>query len=236
MKAFTASTLDFRKHSPQAITPQSNLSSEEESDLFQQWDEDLKRGATFNARLANLDADDAFDLAQEARIKVLSVFRRRKIINERYIRVVIKNSMLTARTRLRNIREGGREVKIADRLTERIIKNPFVFSIEPETSVQQEKNDSSPDESAGYDDAPIRIRQKELPPPSDEADIMAVTKIRKWLEKLPGNLRAIYEALYVAGLSQREVAANLKISQPRVAQLHQQLLAQGKQDLASLIA
>lgn len=234
MKALPSSILYPRKPLPKAITPQCNLSLEENV-LFQQWDEDVKRAATYNARLSGLDKDDACDLAQEARIKLLMGFRRRRIVDERYLRVLIKNSMLTSRGRLKRIRDAGREGRYEDHLAEGVTKNPFVFSVESEALARQEENDA-PSEESSYHHAPMHVRKKDLPPPSSEPDLLAIAKIRKWIEKLPGNLRAIYEVLYVNGLPQRAAAAELNISQPRVAQLHQLLLIRGKKELANLVA
>jgi DNA-directed RNA polymerase specialized sigma subunit len=51
---------------------------------------------------------------------------------------------------------------------------------------------------------------------------------------LPLQLRAVYIGIYVRDLSQREVARQMRISQPRVAQLHDELLRLGRARFAAL--
>ncbi|MCC6648413.1 MAG: sigma-70 family RNA polymerase sigma factor [Polyangiaceae bacterium] len=57
-----------------------------------------------------------------------------------------------------------------------------------------------------------------------------------WVEGLPPRLRDVYEHLCAADRSQREAARRMNVSQPRVAQLHRELLERGRQDLAHLAA
>lgn len=49
-----------------------------------------------------------------------------------------------------------------------------------------------------------------------------------WLLKAPAKLRQVFEGLYVLGLSQRQLAARLGVSQPRVAALHRELMDSGR--------
>jgi len=60
--------------------------------------------------------------------------------------------------------------------------------------------------------------------------------VRAWVAGLPERLKTIYELIYEQGHTQREAAAILEISQPRVAQLHRDLLEEGKRGLAHLAA
>jgi len=59
--------------------------------------------------------------------------------------------------------------------------------------------------------------------------------ISRWLSTLPAILMNVFEALYNQGLSQREAALRLGVSQPRICQLHQMLLVRGRRDLAGLM-
>jgi RNA polymerase sigma factor (sigma-70 family) len=62
---------------------------------------------------------------------------------------------------------------------------------------------------------------------SDEdepTDWLAVSAVQRILRTLPGALRTVYRLLYVDGRSQREAAKVLRVSQPRIAQLHHELL------------
>lgn len=63
-----------------------------------------------------------------------------------------------------------------------------------------------------------------------------IAEVAAWTQKIPQQLRAIYEHLYVHGWTQRETARFLGVSQPRVAQLHRQLLEAGRRELQHLAA
>lgn len=60
--------------------------------------------------------------------------------------------------------------------------------------------------------------------------------VREWVERLPHDLRAVYDLLYVFDLTQREAAAVLGFSQSKVSQLHQALLRAGQRELAPIAA
>lgn len=51
---------------------------------------------------------------------------------------------------------------------------------------------------------------------------------RRLDEVLSGRLREVFDCLYVHELSQREAAARMRLSQPRIAQLHKELIARGR--------
>jgi RNA polymerase sigma factor (sigma-70 family) len=70
------------------------------------------------------------------------------------------------------------------------------------------------------------------------SETMSLTKdaVSKWLHGLTARFQAIYDLLYVQGHTQREAAAIIGITQPRVAQLHRDLLRRGRMDLAGLVA
>ena len=60
------------------------------------------------------------------------------------------------------------------------------------------------------------------------ADPDRALAVRWWIASLSDRQRLLYELIYVAGHTQREAAQRLSVSQPRVAQLHQQLLERGR--------
>lgn len=55
--------------------------------------------------------------------------------------------------------------------------------------------------------------------------------IAAWVTLLPDRLHQMYELLYVHGYTQREAARLMGVSQPRVAQLHSELLRRGRAEL-----
>jgi len=59
----------------------------------------------------------------------------------------------------------------------------------------------------------------------------AIKAVEPWRAKLPAKLRLIARALYFEGVSQRDVGERLGLSQPRISQLHAQLLSIGQADL-----
>lgn len=84
-----------------------------------------------------------------------------------------------------------------------------------------------------FDDerAPTPIRAH-----TDPRDQMAIDHVVEWTEKLPARLQRVYRILYREHRSQREAAAILRVSQPRVAQMHRELLNRGRRDLQVLAA
>ncbi|MBA2670414.1 MAG: sigma-70 family RNA polymerase sigma factor [Gemmatimonadetes bacterium] len=60
----------------------------------------------------------------------------------------------------------------------------------------------------------------------------AISRVIQWTAALPDRLQEVYDLLYVRGYSQRAAAAVMNVSQPRVAQLHRDLLARGKAELS----
>lgn len=73
---------------------------------------------------------------------------------------------------------------------------------------------------------------------TDEASFVDGLSIRvsvqAWVNLLPRTLRNVYNLIYVRGLTQREAATKLKLSQSRIAQLHAELLSIGRDQLRSL--
>lgn len=67
----------------------------------------------------------------------------------------------------------------------------------------------------------------------DAADRLAIAR---WVNRQPHAHREVFRLLYVEGLSQREAAVAMRISQPRVAQLHRKMLAAGHDDLVAYAA
>jgi DNA-directed RNA polymerase specialized sigma subunit len=65
----------------------------------------------------------------------------------------------------------------------------------------------------------------------DTVDCLEVMGVRRWIGQLPGPLRQIYNSIYVHGLTQRETARVLGVSQPRISELHNVLLERGRAEL-----
>ncbi len=61
-----------------------------------------------------------------------------------------------------------------------------------------------------------------------DEDVLARRLVAQWVATLPLRLRAVFCGIYRRELSQREVGARMGLSQPRVAQLHAQLLRLGR--------
>jgi RNA polymerase sigma factor (sigma-70 family) len=76
----------------------------------------------------------------------------------------------------------------------------------------------------------------ELADRSDRPDHEALKAVRIWARTLPSSFKSIYDLLYGSGSTQREAAAALGISQPRVAQLHRSLVERGRRDLSRFAA
>jgi len=57
----------------------------------------------------------------------------------------------------------------------------------------------------------------------------------EWADQLPANLRNIYELLYVEGFTQRDVARKLRVTQPRIAQLHAQLKRRAREGFLAAV-
>jgi RNA polymerase sigma factor (sigma-70 family) len=62
-----------------------------------------------------------------------------------------------------------------------------------------------------------------------------VKRVTEALTELPAQLKRIFELLYQEGLTQREAAIRMKVSQPRVAKLHTQLRDELKERLRSAV-
>lgn len=75
-----------------------------------------------------------------------------------------------------------------------------------------------------------------LADPTSEQGGELVALLLEWLSLLPARMQRLYELLYVQGYTQREVAKLLRVSQPRVAQLHSDLLRRGWGELNAMVA
>jgi DNA-directed RNA polymerase specialized sigma24 family protein len=73
-------------------------------------------------------------------------------------------------------------------------------------------------------------------PRPDDNDPWIRDTIARWVNGLPKSLQKLYELIYVKECTQREAASLMRVSQPRIAQLHRQLLQRGRQELAHLAA
>ena len=59
--------------------------------------------------------------------------------------------------------------------------------------------------------------------------------MRRWINAQPERDRELIRLLYDAGLTQREAAVRLRITQPRVALLHRRILDRGRVELAGVM-
>jgi RNA polymerase sigma factor (sigma-70 family) len=60
--------------------------------------------------------------------------------------------------------------------------------------------------------------------PDVHGDFFVISRVRQAIARLTQTLQRVYKALYIEGQTQRELAEELCVSQPRVAKLHHQLL------------
>ena len=67
-------------------------------------------------------------------------------------------------------------------------------------------------------------------------DFLAERHVRDWVDSQPPQHKAVFDLLYREDLTQREAAARLGVSQPRIAKLHRQLIKRGAQGLHDLAA
>ncbi len=81
-----------------------------------------------------------------------------------------------------------------------------------------------------------RMPVEDLPAPQDFRDSQIEGLVRLWVVVLPVHLQRLYKMLYVGGLTQREAATILGVTQPRVAQLHRDLLTRARENLQHLVA
>jgi len=80
--------------------------------------------------------------------------------------------------------------------------------------------------------SPMALKLSEnLEAPAEEPEDERVGAVVAWATRLPARLQDAYCHLYIEQLSQRETARLMKVSQPRVAQLHRQLLDRGREEL-----
>lgn len=64
--------------------------------------------------------------------------------------------------------------------------------------------------------------------PKSEKQSHIIAAVAEWVSLLPSRLRQVYELLYVQGHTQREAAELMRVSQPRISQLHNELLRRGR--------
>lgn len=97
-------------------------------------------------------------------------------------------------------------------------------------AVRRERRALGPmsDVTVGFDD--------NISDPRPEQESELVRLVLEWLSLLPARTQQLYELLYVQGYTQREAAQVMSVSQPRVAQLHADLLRRGRAELALMAA
>jgi len=69
--------------------------------------------------------------------------------------------------------------------------------------------------------------------PSEDLEDPTIA-VARWVAILPDRLRAVYEVLYEQRLTQRQAAAIMRVTQPRIAQLHKAILRRGRAELAEV--
>jgi len=74
-----------------------------------------------------------------------------------------------------------------------------------------------------------------LPYEALNTDAFARNEVARWTKNISKRLRIVYRGLYRLGMSQRRLARRMRVSQPRVAQLHAELLRAGRRGLAHLL-
>lgn len=77
---------------------------------------------------------------------------------------------------------------------------------------------------------------KNTPVPVSDVGEEQDRKVAAWIKTLPMPMQDVYYHLYSENLSQRETARLLNLSQPRVSQLHNQILKRGREELKRLAA
>jgi RNA polymerase sigma factor (sigma-70 family) len=200
---------------------------EDETAFLESWDADLKRSARANARIANLIDGEADDLAQEARIKLLALCRGRKITAPHYVRTAIKNSMLRARSRIRG--KCNRPRPEASEVVTECLPSGRIPNLEEHSIIGMQAQAPTDSESEfGGRKTAASVLSDDLRITAQHLEFMSV---RQWIRQLPDRLKRIYDSIYVRGLSQREAATFMRISQPRVSQLHLELLRRGRAEL-----
>ena len=235
MDALCPLVLTHNNSSPSAY-PAPFASSEEETRFIQDWDADVKRSARWNAKVAYLTEGEEDDFAQEARVRLVRLFRGRKILSPNYLRVAIKNSMLTSRSRVRGrcnscckeVQENSVAASIGNGIVR--LEDSSLYAPLMETGESQDEPDT---DSQSWTRTIRRASQHQIATGPDFLEILAV---QRWVSQLPDGLRRVYEALYVNEVTQREAAIQIGVSQPRIAELHRLLLQRAKQELVHLAA
>jgi RNA polymerase sigma factor (sigma-70 family) len=157
----------------------------DEGTILDKWNRHIARVAGAVARGSHVDSGD---LAQEARLRLLTVIRAFPEAPDQYIAAVIVNAIRTANRRENRYR--------GDPLDD----------------------------------------QQESHARGDIGDLDRALDVSAWVARQPFRLRRVYRHIYIEGRSQRDTSQMMKVSQPRVAQLHHQLLTNGRTALAYLAA
>jgi RNA polymerase sigma factor (sigma-70 family) len=91
------------------------------------------------------------------------------------------------------------------------------------------RHQGEPDREDGQEDLILTIPDTETADPEQTMiGAEAIQQIRAMLTILPASLKSLFKLLYDEDLNQRAAAARMGISQPRVAQLHRELIARGQ--------
>jgi RNA polymerase sigma factor (sigma-70 family) len=65
-------------------------------------------------------------------------------------------------------------------------------------------------------------------------DPLKIAAVAEFVRSLPANLQQVYQLIYEQGHTQREVASQLGVAQPRVAQMNRELLSRGQYEMGHL--
>ncbi|MHB8656058.1 MAG: sigma-70 family RNA polymerase sigma factor [Terriglobia bacterium] len=65
-------------------------------------------------------------------------------------------------------------------------------------------------------------------------DLFVELAVKEFVQRLPEKLRLIYELVFEKGCTQREAALELKVTQPRIAQLEAELRERGRKELGDI--
>jgi len=120
--------------------------------------------------------------------------------------------------RIRLVRIASKPQGAASRYVRKVIANAIKSAID--------RTDKTPFEDINEETERI---------PAEPAD-SRIAEVVAWLQTVSPQLRTIYQHLYVDGRTQREASRLMRISQPRVAQLHARLLEAGRRELHHLAA
>jgi RNA polymerase sigma factor (sigma-70 family) len=196
--------------SPTGDTPLPEDSSGAEAAFIVSWNKEIERAAYRVARFSHrAGADDADDVGQNIRIRLLEEYRRLDVAPPApWVRRLIKYTAINA------IRDDRR------RLTQHHDSVALSF-------------DDNDRYLASLGENPAQLPEALVSSPQPR-DVILEAAVRKWVTSLPTQLRMLYRLLYVDDRKMSEVAFALGVTPARVSQLHRDLLTSGRKALPHL--